>query len=293
MHDVIFFQASGRSGTQWFAKELQTVYGDVAQVTHEPIQYAYQPKTYLRRYDAASYAEMLAIPEVKKHVEQIEDISNDKIYIEVGFPSYAAIPALYEKFGRRLKLVHVVRNPILNAASQVTHGWYDPVRRRDMTGAILPTPEDNVNQWYYQAKWDSLTPFEKCLFFWSEFHLHALELHERFFAMDYLRIRFEDIFNSAQAGDTLRRLVHFIGLPWRDALLDNLQQKEDRWPRKVARLDDWRDVYNHPQTLALALQFDYDLDITTGRELKDRYLKPVSLSQKVKRHVQNRWASLS
>lgn len=292
MYDIIFFQATGRSGTQWFAKQLQNHYGDLAEVTHEPIQYAYQPKHFLRRYDEQAYAEMLALPEVKKHIEYIESTTENKLYIEIGFPSYAAIPALYDKFGGRLKIVHLVRHPVLNAASQVTHGWYDPVRRQDMAEAILPTPEHNVHQWYYKSKWNDLTPFEKCLFFWSEFHLHSLELHERFPAMEYSRIRFEDVFNSAHAADTLHSLVNFIGLPWRDALTENLQQKADKWPRKIARLGNWQDIYNHPQAQALALQFGYDLDAVTNAELNDRYVESVSLFQKVRKRVQKRWANM-
>lgn len=292
MYDIIFFHATGRSGTQWFAKQLQRSYGDLAVVTHEPIQYAYQPKRFLRRYDAQTYAEMLALPQVNEHIEYIESTSKNKLYIEIGFPSYAAIPALYNRFGSRLKLVHLVRHPVLNAASQVTHGWYDPVRRRDMAEAILLTPEHNVHQWYYKSKWNGLTPFEKCLFFWSEFHLHSLELHERFPAMAYSRIRFEDIFSSAHAVDALQSLVGFMGLPWRNALTENLQQKEDQWPRKVARLDNWQDIYNHPQALALALQFGYDLDSVTNAELNERYVEAVSLFQKVRKRVQERLADL-
>lgn len=292
MRDIFFFQATGRSGTQWFAKQLQDVYGDLAVVTHEPIQYAYRPKQYLRRYDHRIYEEMFSIAEVRDHLAWIDEVTAQKLYIEVGFPSYAAIPALQERYGNRLKLVHMVRNPVANTLSQVTHGWYDPVKRPDLTEAVLPTPDDNVVQSYYESRWNGLTQMEKCLFFWSEFHLHALELHERFPSMGYHRLRFEDVFGSSRAVEALNRLVAFLGLPWREELADKLKQPEDKWQRKVSQLEDWRDVYNHPQTLALAMRFGYNLHMLSDRELKSRYLKTMSLTQKISRRVKSHLASM-
>ncbi len=292
MRDIIFFQATGRSGTQWFAKQLQDVYNDLAVVTHEPIQYAYFPKRYLRRYDTRSFKEMCNIPQVRDHLAWIDEVATEKCYIEVGFPSYAAIPALQERYGDRLKLVHLVRNPVMNAMSQVTHGWYDPVKRPDLSGTVLPTPEDSVVQAYYESRWAGMTQLEKCLFFWSEFHLHALELHERFPSMGYHHVRFEDIFGSSRASKALQQLVGFLGLPWREELLGKLNESEDKWQRRVAHLEDWRDVYNHPQTLALAMRFGYNLPMLSERELKSRYLKTVSLTQRISRRVKSHFASL-
>ncbi len=285
MRDIIFFQAIGRSGTQWFARQLQDVYSDLAEVTHEPIEYAWQPKRFFRRYTPAALAEMQALPEVSQHLDRIEQVIQSKTYIEIGFPSYAAIPALRQRFGDRLKLVHLIRNPVWNAASQVTHGWYNSSKRPDLAAAILPTPEDHVQQWYYRDKWAQLTQFEKCLFFWSEFHLHALELHDRFPEMAYHRIRFEEVFGGAAPKDALERLVTFLGLPWRDAMESKLEQKEDKWSRKTSDMGDWHDVYDHPQTMALALQFGYKLELASGRALKTRYMKSVSLPQRIKHRL--------
>ncbi len=285
MRDIIFFQAIGRSGTQWFAKQLQDVYGDLAEVTHEPIQYAWQPKQFFRRYTPAAFAQMQALPEVQQHLAHIEEVSQSKTYVEIGFPSYAAIPALRQRFGERLKLVHLIRNPVLNAASQVTHGWYNTSKRPDLAAAILPTPENHVQQWYYRDKWERLTQFEKCLFFWSEFHLHALELHDRYPEMEYHRIRFEEVFGGEAQVDTLKRLVAFLNLPWREDMESKLQQKEDKWSRKTSDMGDWHDVYDHPQTLALALQFGYNLELATEHELKSRYLKSVSLPQRIRHRL--------
>lgn len=285
MCDIIFFQATGRSGTQWFAKQLQDVYSDLAEVAHEPIQYAWQPKRFFRRYSPAAYKEMQALPEVQRHLEHIEEISQSKTYVEIGFPSYAAIPALSERFGDRLKLVHLIRNPVLTAASQVTHGWYSNSKRPELAALVLPTPEDLVQQWYYRENWHRLTQFEKCLFFWSEFHLHALELHSRYPDMPYHRIRFEDVFGGNSPVDVLKQLIEFMGLPWREELESKVEQKEDKWSRKTSELGDWHDVYDHPQTLALSLQFGYNLELATEHELKARYLKSVSLPQRIKHRL--------
>lgn len=61
---------------------------------------------------------------LNEHFDFIDEITKNKTYIEVGWPTISVIPEFHNKFGERLKLIHLYWNPVNVGASLVTHSWY-------------------------------------------------------------------------------------------------------------------------------------------------------------------------
>src|SRR5699024_5394858 len=128
MHSVIVFLCTPRCGTQWFGKNLSELYSEKAIVLHEPLENDYDIKNNLGRYEATDSklmtANKIGNQAVSKHFDFIEEVTQQMNYIEIGWEGIAGISAFHRRFGNRLKLVHLYRNPIYVAASLVTHNWY-------------------------------------------------------------------------------------------------------------------------------------------------------------------------
>lgn len=265
---VVLFLATPRSGTQWLAKSLGRVYGDLALVEHEPADYEYEPRKTLRSDDQRA---LLRVPVIDEHVGRIrEALASGRHYVEVGFPAFAAVPLFADLFGSHLRIVHLMRHPVSTAASMVTHGWYQPRRSHDLGRQVAVTPRDpGVVQIEYEDRWPTMDPFEKCLFYWTEVHLYALEVERRFTTIPFLRLRFEDLFSGTQ--QTLPPLTAFMGLPWRDELVDLAQERVDRWHAKTHRILPWRRVEEHAGALDLARRFGYSLADVDPSRIKRRY----------------------
>ena len=261
MNHATFFVSPGRCGTQWLCKTLQGAYGDRAQITHEPIKRVYQPKKYLRH---PRIEELKEEPVVADHLAFIHETLSRRPYIETGWPSYVALPLLAKEFAGRLRVVHLVRNPVRVALSMTTHGFY----RRE--GVATLAPEDPGVLQVPARDWSRMTQYEKCLFCWTEVNLLALEFHEKYPAVPYHRVRFEDLLSAD--GSHFEQLVGFMMLPPNPTLVDAASNRVDAHHKK-ARPVDWRLVFGHPQTVELARRLGYPLDDFSDSALTRRYFK--------------------
>jgi hypothetical protein len=265
---VTLFLATPRTGTQWLARSLGHVFEDLALVEHEPADYEYEPRRMLRRDDQRS---LLRVTVIDEHFGRIrETLGSGRHYVEVGFPAFAAVPLFADVFGPDLRVVHLVRHPISTAASMVTHGWYQPRRRHDLGLKVAVTPFDSgVVQSGYGDRWQTMTPFEKCLFYWTEVHLYGLEVERAFASIPFLRLRFEHLFSRST--EALPRLTEFMGLPWRAQLLEHVSEKVDRWPEKTGRMLAWRRIEQHATAMEVAKGFGYTLADVEPASLVARY----------------------
>jgi hypothetical protein len=278
---VVLFLATPRSGTQWLARSLGKVFEDLALVEHEPARYEYQPRRTLRSNDQLG---LLRVPVIAEHFSRIhETLGSGRHYVEIGFPAFAAVPLFAHVFGSDLRVVHLVRHPVSTAASMVTHGWYQPRRDHDLGLKVGVTPLDpGVAQSGYEDRWQTMTPFEKCLFYWTEVHLYGLEVERAFASIPFLRLNFEHLFSRAT--ETLPRLTEFMGLPWRAQLLENVSEKVDRWPAKTGRMLAWRSVEQHATAMEVAKGFGYTLADVDPARLVARYQRyPNRFSRQVGR----------
>lgn len=270
---VAFFIATARSGTQWIADRL-SLHPGLLHVEHEPLRYAYDSRHCLRNPDMMR--QVVARPEVSAHFDRIDGINEQGVsYVEVGFPPYAMAPALRERFGERLRLVHLVRDPVRVAASLVTHRWYVEEERPHLMRRMGLTPFDaGATFTHYAESWDAMTAYEKGLFLWAEVHAFGYEQEVESAEARFRRFRLEDLVSDPLV---LRQLQAFLGLPGHDASdLVSLRNVADRYRRKTSVNIPWKSINEYPEIVELALELGYDSTKLDVDSLEARYkLTPV------------------
>src|SRR5205085_5753640 len=117
----------------------------------------------------------------------------EKVYVETGWPLLAALPLLAELLGYRLRVVHLTRHPVASALAHLADNAYAGSERDDdCTRLATLGPRDrNVFQPHYADIWHHVSPYEKCLFWWTEVNLFGLELPGRMRPTRFLRIQAE------------------------------------------------------------------------------------------------------
>ena len=267
-HGIFLVLSAGRCGTQWLAANLADSYGDRLDVAHEPLGPFYRPREFFRAYDRL--AELGALPEVAAHLDRVERVVESRSYVETGWPLFAAIPLFIQRFGCKVRLIHLTRHPVPNAISHMVHQCYagsprdDPYTRLAALDPFCP----GVFQGDYGARWESLTPYEKCLFWWTEVHQYAGEIAELHPDQPVIRLKSEDLLASEQAQ---RSLTTFLELPYGFDRAARRRDIVDEWHHRT-RLDfDWRQIFEHPATLQVAAQLGYDPEEIDARLLEERY----------------------
>lgn len=263
---VILFLSTGRCGTQWLAATLGELCPRV-DVTHEPVGAHYAPRRHFRGY--GDPLAPLCDPIVAGHVERVERCS--RTYVETGWPLFGALPLFAQRLGDRLRVVHLTRHPVPTALSHATHNSFAGSNRDDPYTrlATLGPTDPHVFQPHYVARWAALTPYERCLFWWTEVNLFGLEFAARLPHVPLLRISSERML----AGDpvTLSRLATFIGATWDERWIARANRVVDRWQHRTDAGFDPGLISRHPLTMAVAGALGYDLAAVDLAALRDRY----------------------
>lgn len=262
---VVAVLSSGRCGTRWLADGLHELYPEV-ETEHLPIGALYSPRRYFRRYDDP--AAILKVAEVRRHVAHIA--SARVPYVETGWPVLAALPLLAELLGDRLRVVHLTRHPVASALAHLANEAYAGSARDDRFTrlATLGPTDRNVFQPRYAEVWPRLSPYEKCLFWWTEINLFGLELPGRMAAIPFIRIKAEELL-SGDRGE-LRRLLLFLSLPWDERWPARANESLGRWQRRPGTVVDPLQVHRHPATVQAAWELGYDVAALRGDELYAR-----------------------
>jgi hypothetical protein len=263
---IIAFLSTGRCGTQWLAAGLRALHPEL-DVEHEPIGPLYKPRRYFRSYDDVEA--ILDVPEVARHVARIARA--ERPYVETGWPLFPVLPLLAARFPARLRIVHLTRHPVPSALSHLAHSSYAGSPRADAytRWATLGPGDAGVFGPHYAARWERLSPYEKCLFWWTEVHLYGLELPERLTAIPFLRAGAETLLAGERS--ELERLLGFIGVEWRDAWLAHAERVVDRWRHHTDLDVDPLAVLRHPDTVRAAAQLGYDAGQVDLDALEARY----------------------
>jgi len=218
--------------------------------------------------------DMLAVPEIADHMAHIEERTTSRAYIELGWQSYAAIPLFVHRFGKRVAVIQLTRNPVSTAASLVTHRFYAGSSRNDAhtrLGLLDPwTP--GVKLADYADRWARLSPYERCLFYWTEIYMYGEELSARLSGNDFLVARMEDVLSGDAAH--LEALTSFLELPFRSELTRATDQVVDARKKRTDLKLDPTEVLDHPHTLGLAARLKYDVRSIDGKTLR-RYRNPL------------------
>lgn len=259
MKSVIIFLCTPRCGTQWFVKNLNKFCGNEVKVLHEPLYSEYLLKENLGRYNSA---ELKINHKLNNHFASINEVTQNKSYIEVGWPTISVIPEFYKKFGERLKLIHLYRNPVKVGASLVTHNWYTgKIEDRSENLELNPFDIASILD-EYQSRWNEMSLFEKNLYFWTEINLRALEIKHRYPRIPFYSLKFENLFkgNKELSRITLVEILAFMDLNYNDKMLEALDIKQDKYHYKSTVKMDWKKIYEHPQAMALANKLGYTFD---------------------------------
>ncbi len=261
---VTLFLSTGRCGTQWLAANLSEFYQSTVAVSHEPIGPNYRPRE-LFRLPAAAPA-----PEVTAHLESVERVLERRDYAETGWPLFAAVRLFAARFPGHVRVVHLTRHPVRTALSHMVHQCYAGSLRDDgYTRLAALGPDDpGVFQTGYAGRWGGMTPFEKCLFWCTEVHLHARELAQEG-KVPLIRLRSEDLLSGDERA--LRGLCDFMGLPYEPELTARSRRRVDAWNHRT-RLDlDWRRVFDHPAATEVVEWLGYAFDDLDDQALRERY----------------------
>jgi len=289
MKPVILFLSTPRCGTQWFAKHLDQVYSEEVTALHEPIDNDYYPKLNLGRYDLP--LQPSENDKLEKHLDFIEAESKTKKYIEIGWQNIAGVQAMYQRFGNRLKFIHLYRNPVYVAASLVTHNWYSGIDE-DRFKKVGIDPYDETSIKFEDVdRWIDLTLFEKSLFFWTEINMRAIEINHRFAGVPFHSLKFEDVFKKDKETSriTLIETLAFMGLEYNEELIQALDFKHDKYRYKTHDKLNWKAINSHPQTMALAKKLGYELD----RNIDLSRYRGFSLLNKLDRNLKSYFKRLS
>lgn len=263
---VVMFLTTGRCGTQWLTAGLREAHPEL-EAEHEPIGPLYAPRRHFRAYDAPEG--VLDEPAVRDHVARIE--GSRRTYVETGWPLFPVLPLLARRMPERLRVVHLFRHPVPTALSHLAHSSYAGSPRDDPFTqlATLGPSDPHVLHPEYASRWTGLTPYEKCLYWWTEVNEFGLEFAEREPQIPLLRISAEDLLSGE--GETLPCLLDFIGVSFDPSWRDRLEMVVDRWHHHTEQMADPHLVLRHPATVAVAGRLGYDVSAVDPDALRARY----------------------
>jgi len=265
MRKAYFILSTGRCGTQWISDYLQRTCGDHFIVAHEPLHNGYDPRRMLGFRDPIEMEAALTAPAIE-HFRKIATLLEAHHYIECGHPCWSVIPYCVHRFQGRVGVIHLVRHPVQTAFSWMTHRAYCPPILPYLKEKVLLSPFDKGVCFHrYGEKWDRLTPYEKALFYWAEVNTFGLALENRS-NIPWLRLKFEDLFT----GGGVKRLTHFLGIGVGETTFCENRVDQYRWGTE--HWYDWRLIHHHPEILALAEQFDYQVKDIDEVRLYERYV---------------------
>jgi hypothetical protein len=263
-HGALFVLSTGRCGTQWLAEVLGAALGGRAVVRHEPLGDDYAPREMLGAGDDPASVDPELAAFIDEHADEIEQTLATRDYVECGHPLWSTLPYLLRRFAGRARVVHLVRHPVPTAFSWLTHTAYtEPFGKHTPVKVLLSPFDEGVHFTSYRERWESLTPYEKALFYWLEINAFGLRL-EAHASVPWLRIRFEDL----ARGDALVRLLDFAGAEVRDVprpgMVDQFRYITDAWA-------DPRLIEQHPDVMEVARVLGYDPLAFDAAKLRRRY----------------------
>jgi hypothetical protein len=264
-----FVASAGRCGTQWLASAFNTYYSDLVDARHEPLTFKYSPRTLIR--SPLPFEEHPNYPIIDSHLRRIADILVSRIYLETGWPVIGALRLMYDRFGSRIRIVHLTRHPVYSACSMVTHRYYLSNRNDGYTAyAILQPTDSSVIHSEFIERWSGMSAFERCLFHWTEINAYILDLREHLAGdVHWFQTRMEDLFDPQK--EALAELVEFLGLPSRAKFLSLRDKRVDQFATVTRQPLNLTDINKYPEVVELASLLGYNVDDVDEDGIKARY----------------------
>jgi len=110
--------------------------------------------------------------------------------------------------------------------------------------------------------------YEKCLFWWTEINLYALDMRAQYPNIEFFFLRYEDLFGEDV--EATRLLAEFMRLSYKPAMQTRKSEKVDLYQFKTDSTD-WSLIFSCPRTVMLAKRFGYNLDKIPLPQISKRY----------------------
>ena len=138
---------------------------------------------------------------------------------------------------------------------------------------MAPEPTDpGVTLPGYRARWAEMTAFEKAVYYWFQVHDYGREVEASAPPGQFARFAFERLLDDAAARTAFSAHLGLDDRPaWREGPTVRIV---DRFHNRTAEPIDPRRVAAHPEIVALAEAFGYQIAEVDARELEQRYRKP-------------------
>src|ERR1700687_31251 len=198
MNPIGLCMSTGRCGTTYLAHLLKAAYEPEFGIFHEDApERTSKPNRYLRFFDEEDFAQMRADPDVADYLARFAKHLTARPLIELGNSIVPLVPLLIATFPGRIRILHLVRDPVTTAASFTTFLMYTQGLE---IGNMPPDPIHTrcVHSEYAEA-WEFMSPFEKNLWRWGEYNLLALEIHERHPELPYMKLTSDELFRDPLA----------------------------------------------------------------------------------------------
>jgi len=196
-----FLTGTGRCGTMLLSRILNT--GSNTHCDHEKSAcYAKLRDAYLND----DYSSLNA--EIQSVVEPLVQSHNQSgiIYGESSGLLYMMYQELYRRFGTAARFILLVRRPEDFVVSALARGFFDPSHPYSLEH-IRARQDTDIGM-----QWDSVTPFEKCLWYWREVNSIVMSFFSRIDSRLWRVMRIEDI-----SVDSCSELFDFVGIQGFDA----------------------------------------------------------------------------
>lgn len=287
MNQLILFINAGRSGSSYLYNIFSNYLAQEYYSSHESLKSNITlPKVNNRAYTKTEVDKILKEnPSIDDWIIKVREQLLEKTVIEFGWTFAHLAPVLAHLFPNQFKVILLHRNPVFFAASRATMGnYYHNSFYNDKSHEISPF-DDNSSIKYYKDKWNSMTPFEKCMYWWYNIALEGLEFSEYFPAVPFLIIKSEDIFNNKKE---LEKIIEFVGqntnlLP--DVINVGQNLLIARTYESFPLNDSWQSYKKHPKIIELAIQLGHEFNDQVISNKMSKYQIPNKFLPKLRSRI--------
>jgi hypothetical protein len=209
--DCYFATGTGRCGTMLLSQVLSTAGNTHCNHEHSVPTLVMKDAYYRGDYTDLNAASLRAIDELV-----VDYAKMGKSYGECSSHLFLVLPELYKRYGPSVRFALVVRRPDTFIGSALARGFFDPHHPKPCEH-VRPSPKTEVG-----GQWETLTPFEKGLWYWNMVNSTVLDVFRRLPAECTRVVRMEDI-NLPE----VERLFQFFGLAGFSSLQPDIRNMLD------------------------------------------------------------------
>jgi len=288
LNPFVLFLSPGRSGTRFLYQCFQKTYPEWDQrehFHHESLGVKDTlPRRYFRPYSPQRQRRLLEeSPGLQRQLKTWRNQVQAGPVVEFGWTLSHLAPLLHKEFGSRFQVVHLYRHPVMFAGSRSSMGNYRG-RYPHEDKALLSPHDDYVQNKQFRERWSSMTPFERCLFWWLEYFEMGEEFLTKNPEVPTVKVPSERIFENPR--DKIESLASFAGLQKRSAEPDvgtNPTRKAHRERYPVGR--EWRRYQNHDEIMQAGRNLGYSMDEQDLAPRIKRYQLPEGWASRARRYL--------